>query len=232
MNSTLLAIVLPTVLVVTATAGYRHESIEIAERVIGDIAQRTGAFQVRYVRTEDELPAALSATALRGVRTVLFVNTTGELALPARHELLQWVAGGGSFVGVHSASDTWHEWPEYAAFLGGEFDSHPEEMTAYIVVKDAKHPATTGLKSPHALFEEYYVFRNFFADRVTVLLSMQETSQPLAWYRPHGTGRVFYTALGHREDVWTSPWFQQHLTGAIFWALGHEVGTRRRAVAR
>lgn len=232
MNATLVALVLPTVLVVTATAGFRHESIEIAERVIGDIAQRTGAFHVRYVRTEGGLPAALSATALRSVRAVLFVNTTGELALPARHELLEWVAGGGSFVGVHSASDTWHEWPEYIAFLGGEFESHPEEMTSHVVVRDAKHPATSGLQSPHALFEEYYKFRNFSPDRVAVLLDQQETSQPLAWYRSHGSGRVFYTALGHREDVWTSPWFQQHLTGAIFWALGHDIGARRRAVSR
>ena len=40
MNPTIAALLLPTVLVVTATAGYRHESIEAAERVIARIAER------------------------------------------------------------------------------------------------------------------------------------------------------------------------------------------------
>jgi Uncharacterized protein conserved in bacteria len=31
---------------------------------------------------------------------------------------------------------------------------------------------------------------------------------------------VFYTALGHREEVWQDPRFQQHLLGALRWALG------------
>ena len=232
MSSHLIALLLPTVLVVTATSGYRHESIETAEAVIAQIASRTGAFQVRHVRTEEEMPAALSTAGLRDVRAVMFVNTTGELALPQKEELLLWVRSGGSFVGVHSASDTWHEWPEYLAMLGGEFESHPDQMTAHIVVNDGKHPATAGLSSPHALLEEYYVFKSYNAGRVNLLLSMSETSQPLAWYRSEGAGRVFYTALGHRDDVWTSPWFQQHITGAIFWALGNDLGPKRRAVGR
>jgi type 1 glutamine amidotransferase len=30
---------------------------------------------------------------------------------------------------------------------------------------------------------------------------------------------VFYTALGHREDVWENPIFQSILLGGIDWAL-------------
>jgi hypothetical protein len=36
----------------------------------------------------------------------------------------------------------------------------------------------------------------------------------------HGQGRVFYTSLGHREDVWTNPFFQTIALGGIAWALG------------
>jgi type 1 glutamine amidotransferase len=32
---------------------------------------------------------------------------------------------------------------------------------------------------------------------------------------------VFYTAMGHREDVWTNPLFQQILFGGIGWATGN-----------
>jgi type 1 glutamine amidotransferase len=36
----------------------------------------------------------------------------------------------------------------------------------------------------------------------------------------HGKGRVFYTNMGHRDDMWRSAMFQSVLTGGINWALG------------
>ena len=78
----------------------------------------------------------------------------------------------------------------------------------------------------------------FSRDRVRVLISVDtEKSEmkhqagmkkggdyPLAWCREYGEGRSFYTALGHRDDVWTNPKFQAHLLGGIKWALGLEPG--------
>ena len=37
----------------------------------------------------------------------------------------------------------------------------------------------------------------------------------------HEKGRVFYTSLGHRDDVWTNPVFQQILLGGLTWAAGN-----------
>jgi type 1 glutamine amidotransferase len=68
--------------------------------------------------------------------------------------------------------------------------------------------------------------------RVTMLLSLdrypddgtpesgQPADLPLAWAKSYGQGRVFYTALGHREDVWQSSLYQQHILGGIRWVLG------------
>jgi hypothetical protein len=44
----------------------------------------------------------------------------------------------------------------------------------------------------------------------------------LAWCRPFEKGRVFFTALGHRHEVWDDPMFQTHLMGGIAWALKNE----------
>jgi type 1 glutamine amidotransferase len=59
-------------------------------------------------------------------------------------------------------------------------------------------------------------------------------------------GRVFYTSLGHREDIWDPTWdgkggrknspetakaFQQHLLGGIKWALGLEKGDAKPQTA-
>lgn len=37
----------------------------------------------------------------------------------------------------------------------------------------------------------------------------------LAWTREYGKGRVFYTALGHRAEVWNDPRFQEHVIGGL-----------------
>jgi uncharacterized protein len=34
-------------------------------------------------------------------------------------------------------------------------------------------------------------------------------------------GRVFYTSMGHREDIWTNPVFQQVILGGMNWAVGN-----------
>jgi type 1 glutamine amidotransferase len=78
----------------------------------------------------------------------------------------------------------------------------------------------------------------FTRDRVHVLLSLDTArtdltdlgqeikaggDYPQAWTRAFGTGRVFYTALGHRDDIWrTDEKFRSHVSGGIRWALGIE----------
>ncbi|MQA90361.1 MAG: hypothetical protein GEU90_09000 [Gemmatimonas sp.] len=77
----------------------------------------------------------------------------------------------------------------------------------------------------------------FSRDRVNVLLSIDTEltdldglpdlvpggDYPQAWSRPFGEGRAFYSAIGHRDDIWTNePVFRAHILGGIRWALGLE----------
>ena len=47
---------------------------------------------------------------------------------------------------------------------------------------------------------------------------------PICWVKQYGEGRVMHMSLGHREDVWTNPTYQQSLLGGVKWILGHEKG--------
>src|SRR5262249_3826319 len=47
----------------------------------------------------------------------------------------------------------------------------------------------------------------------------QRPPYPETWARMHGKGRVFYTSLGHRDDVWTNPLYHELLFGGIAWAV-------------
>ncbi len=44
---------------------------------------------------------------------------------------------------------------------------------------------------------------------------------PATWAHLYGKGRVFYTSMGHRQDIWTNKIFQQIILGGIAWALGN-----------
>jgi type 1 glutamine amidotransferase len=52
--------------------------------------------------------------------------------------------------------------------------------------------------------------------------SRKDGDHALAWVREYGKGRVFYTALGHRPEVWKDERFQKHLVGGLRYAMGLE----------
>lgn len=218
------------VLLLTQTTGFRHASIPLAAATVARLGAESGAWEVvERADTAAEVAAAVTAERLRGVDAVCFANTTGDLAFTpeGRRAFYEWVRAGGAFVGIHSASDTFHGDADYLELVRGEFLTHGPEREVTVVVQDPAHPACQGLPATFPVFEEIYEFQNWSRARVHVLLSMRRHPQsgapgdfPLAWTHRPGAGRMFYTALGHREDVWGSDPFLRHLGGGIRWALG------------
>jgi len=230
----------PRVLMVTCSAGYQHDvvrrpapgDLSIAERVVGDLGHRSAGFEVTYVSSRDDL-ARLTVASVHEHPALLFF-TTGELPMAAdvREAMLQSVRDGAGFVGVHSATDTWYSVPAYHELLGSIFDGHPWHQRVRLVVEDRTHPATRHLGESLELVDEIYQFRAWSRADVHVLLRLDPRSveiargkrsdgdYALAWTKPYGRGRVFYTALGHEPNVWADNRFQTHLLGAIQWALG------------
>lgn len=154
--------------------------------------------------------------------------------------LLDFVASGKGFVGAHCASDTFHSagdrWKNqesamvdpYIAMLGGEFSGHGAQQKAWMRLTDGKFPGAKGVDD-FQLLEEWYSLKNFAPDMHVILVQdtqgmknfdYERPNYPATWARKHGKGRVFYTSMGHREDVWTNPTFQQLLLGGLSWAFG------------
>ena len=225
------AIARPRVLYVTHTAGFRHGVLEASHEIVLELAASSGAFDVEL--TEDM--SLLTADNLATFDAVVFY-TTGELPMDAsqREALLAFVADGKGFVGIHSATDTFYEWPEYGEMIGGYFDDHPWHQEITVRVEDSTHPATRHLAASFVIDDEIYQIKEWARSDVHVLLSLDTGSVDLedervkrddgdfalAWTRSYGSGRVFYTALGHEEAVWRDEWFQTHLVEGIRWAMG------------
>jgi type 1 glutamine amidotransferase len=168
-------------------------------------------------------------------------SVDGQPPVPpeGKKALLKAIAEGKGFVGSHCASDTYHsrgnraqnqerdQVDPYIVMLGGEFIRHGPQQKAWMRVVDAGFPGAKGLHD-FQLFEEWYSLKNFAPDLHVILVQdtsgmkgddYQRPNFPATWAHPYEKGRVFYTSMGHRDDVWKNPLFQDLVLGGLSWAL-------------
>lgn len=179
-----------------------------------------------WVKLQAEALKKLSADSLKNYDGVIFANTTGDLPLPDNQAFINWIASGKAFIGMHSASDTFHGFRPYIEMLGAEFLTHGAQATVDCINQDPEHPACKHLEKAWKVHDEIYIMKSFERSRVHGLLGLDKHPNektpgdfPIAWCRNVKKGRVFYTSLGHREDVWENPVYQKHILGGIQWAL-------------
>lgn len=202
------------------------------------------AYKVEQDKWMASLKAALqklSPESLKNYDGVVFASTTGDLPLPDPQGFLDWIKNGHAFIGIHAASDTFHGWPAYIDMLGGEFAHHGRQVGVECINEDPGNPANAHLGNTWKITqEEIYQFKNYDPAKVHNLLTLNKHPEtgaeghfPVSWCKSYGTGRVFYTSLGHREDisdpdpnlkgrinsVEISKAYDAHLLGGIEWAL-------------
>jgi type 1 glutamine amidotransferase len=158
---------------------------------------------------------------------------TPPMTKDGKAAFLNAIRDGKGFIGIRSAADTFHSPgpnPDpYLEMIGGEFLSHNAPATARLIVADKTFPGMSALPDDFRLKEDWYVMNNF-STNLHVLL-VQDTSSmgrvaynvrnyPSTWAHRYGSGRVFYTSMGHSEEVWNNPAFRQILAGGFKWAVG------------
>ena len=162
------------------------------------------------------------------------------MSAAGKQRLLDAIAAGKPFVGFHSAADTFHSAGErnerqtqvdpYVAMIGGEFIVHGAQQESSLLLT-SRFPGANGIGVGEAIAftEEWYTFKNFAPDLHVIFVQetqmmkgpcYQRPNFPATWARMHGKGRVFYTSLGHRDDIWSNPFFQAITLGGFAWAMG------------
>jgi uncharacterized protein len=252
------------VLFFSKSSGFEHDAIKLVMKdgrpgyafpVLDELGRR---LNIDFVFSKDAW--RITPDYLAGFDAYLFY-TSGDLTqarsdprgdgLPpmtpaGKAALLAAVAGGKGFLGLHSASDSFHSggrnghvperWlddgaaaDDYIKMLGGEFIRHGKQQVARLTVADPQFPGVAAVPADWTLMEEWYSLKNFAPDLHVLLVQetagmegadYQRPPYPSTWVRRHGQGRVFYSSLGHREDVWANPIFQALLAGGLEWALG------------
>lgn len=157
------------------------------------------------------------------------------MTLQGKQKLLDAISAGKGFVGFHACTDSFHsksdsEIDPYIAMVGGEFVIHGGQQEASLAITGGFPGMNLGMGQGIAFTEEWYALKNFAKDLHVVLTQetammkgemYQRPDYPETWVHMYGKGRVFYTSLGHREDVWVNPFFQAIVQGAFAWTLGN-----------
>jgi type 1 glutamine amidotransferase len=234
------------VLFFTKSSGFQHSAIarkgdelSHAEKILTEIGEKNG-FEV--VCSKDG--SMFEPGKIEQFDAFVFY-TTGDLTKPGTDKQTpisesglkaffdRIHSGKAAFVGVHSATDTFGKHrgqdcdDEYIKMIGGHFNGHGAQQEAELTVVDPKFPGAGDLPSSFKINDEWYS-QKCQPDDLHVVIR-QETDEmkgpqyqrpdfPQTWAKSYGEGRVFYTSMGHREDVWTNEKYQGLLVGALKWA--------------
>ncbi len=249
------------VLVFSRTNGFRHKSIATGKQALKMMAESTGAFDVVI---SDDLEN-FDQDKIKGFDAICFLNTTQNVFSPKKGErkkmsdadkktasdlemvrkanLMNFITSGKGFIGIHAATDTFYEWPEYGKMIGGYFDGHPwtanMEVSIKAEEKNKAHVLLNGVipadKGELRFKEEIYQLKDpYDSDKLTMLLRLDsDASQKprggikrkdkdfgVSWVKPHDKGRVFYSSLGHNDHIYWNKNVLRHYYAGILYALG------------
>jgi type 1 glutamine amidotransferase len=239
------------VLYFTRNVGFYHsvvqrqgDALSHSEKALVDMGKRVGidVHCTKDGRVFDEDLSQYDAIAFytNGDLTVPNKQKEPPMSAAGKQRFLDFVRGGKGFIGFHSACACWRtpgdrfansdKLDPYLVMLGGEFIAHGPQQPATMRITSPQFPGVQGLGASFELHEEWYAMKNFASDLHVILV--QETAGmkgdcyqrppfPSTWARRYYDGRVFFTSMAHRENVWLEEPFQQIVLGGMAWALGN-----------
>ncbi|MEH6658841.1 ThuA domain-containing protein [Leeuwenhoekiella marinoflava] len=213
------------VLVFTKTMGWRHQSIEKGVATLKEFGAEQGW---KVMQSEDSL--IMNNSNLKNIDLVVFLSTTGNiLGYDQEEAFKKYIQNGGAFMGIHAATDTEFDWPWYGEFIGGYFESHPNNPNVREVglTKAEPHVTTSMYPKTFKRTDEWYNYYNL-SESIIPTLFLDETTyeggtngdyHPIAWYQDYDGGRMYYTGGGHTKKAYDDPIFRAHLKSVMRWLL-------------
>ncbi len=228
-----------SVLVFHKITGFDHgASVDAATDAIEALGEQLG-----WAVAVTDKGGAINPETLAKFDTVVWSNVSGDvLTLSQRAAFEEYIDEGGGFLGIHgSGGDFIYFWDWYAdKLLGARFVGHPmnpQFQEARIQIEQTPMGIADSLAPGWTMKDEWYSFRNNPRDSgASVVATLDESTyspegrggqdlrmgddHPIVWTRCVGQGRSFYTAIGHRPEVYHIPENLILLRDALVWTSG------------
>ena len=156
--------------------------------------------------------------------TMIIFSQEGEFTQEQEKNVLEFIASGKGFIGLHGASASFKSHPKYFEMLGGRFVGHKEPQRFDIKVIDPHHPITSGIVD-YSFRDEPYRHDFSMSKDIHILAKADyhdiedPNPEPIMWVSSYGEGRVFYCALGHRNVSLKDEIFKTIIKRAVKWVL-------------
>jgi len=154
--------------------------------------------------------------------------TMSEMSNRESKGLRNAIARGVGLAGCHGGlGDSFRNDTEYQYMVGGQFVKHPGGQIDYeVTISNSTDLITAGISDFSLKTEQYYMH---FDPNIEILATTSFSGQhdawidgvemPVVWKKTYGKGRVFYSALGHSEDIFEIPEAWNIMTRGIEWAV-------------
>lgn len=196
-----------------------HHPQRMAELLAEDLD--AAGFTMELVNSLDPLA---EKERLLGFDLIVPCWTMGELADEQSKGLQEAVRAGVGLGGLHGGmGDAFRGNLDYEWMVGGHFLGHPH-VGDYVVCRTSiEHPITAAFPAQLAYkSEQYYMAMD---PMVSVLVDAeyhfegQVCRMPVVWIKTWGSGRVFYSALGHDpQELLDYPAVRQMTLQGLLWA--------------
>ncbi|QQE12461.1 ThuA domain-containing protein [Planctomycetota bacterium] len=180
------------------------------------------------VKLFDTLEPLADKTQFEDYNLIIMNWTMGEIPQASFESFRDLILSGVGFAGWHGGmGDAFRNNADYQFIVGGQFVTHPDGIKDY-TVNITKHndPIMQGLSDFDMHSEQYYmhvdpsneVLATTTHQNVQSTPWVNGTTIPVAWKRPFGKGRVFYSALGHVAADFDVPEMREILRRGMLWA--------------
>lgn len=199
-----------------------HEPVESLD-VFKPWLEKEGA----KVEAFDNLDPYADEAYMKEIDLVIQTFTSGKISGEQEKGLINAVSSGCGLAGWHGGlCDSFRQNTNYQFMTGGQWVAHPGGVIDYRVnVTDHEDPVTSGLSDFDMHSEQYYlhVDPNMKVLATTVFGAdpapwIDGCTMPVVWKKMHGSGRVFYSSLGHVMKDFEVPEALEIMQRGIKWA--------------
>ena len=179
------------------------------------------------VEISTTLDSYLDRDMMMALDLVVQVFTMSEISGEQQKGLLDAVRSGVGIAGWHGGlADSFRNNTEYQFMVGGQWVAHPGGIVDYEVnIVDHEDPVTRGLSDFRMHSEQYYMH----VDPINRVLAtttfngehapwIDGVVMPVVWKKLYGTGRVFYSSLGHVSKDFEVPEALEIMKRGMLWA--------------
>jgi type 1 glutamine amidotransferase len=221
-------------------AGMSHDTIPHVNVMLESMGRITGAWTTELNNDLNNL----KYPKIKEYDAVFLNDNVGEL-LPdpaVREGLARFVKEGGGLGGVHGTPWASRNWDEFGEMIGAKSAPHRIEQGIVRVYDPASPIVNPFGGKPLNFREEYYRFNHDGPNRlqwenVRVLLTVDlddpgveprpwngykrpDNIYPVTWIRSYGSGRSFYSSLGHMPETFTTPAIVGHFLAGLQFLMG------------